>query len=252
MMGRTHATAGAVLSLLALPVLQRYGMVTTTPGVIAYTIAGAGAAMLPDFDHRHATIARSLGPLSKGMAIGIETLSGGHRNGTHSILGVAFFTGIAVAFNHAEALFGLFLPHGQAVLAGQIALGAWLAFLFAVATAALRVGEIRSMVAHSILCLAAGIGLMILTVKAPFPTEVLPWAVAIGATSHLLTDGLTKEGVPLLWPFGKWRFKMANLTTDHFGERVIVGPLLGLAALWLVAGQTGVITMLSHLIDKTS
>lgn len=240
------------MALLALPALQHYGMVTTPAGVVAYTVAGAGAAMLPDFDHRHATIARSLGPISKGMAVVIEKLSGGHRNGTHSILGVAFFTLLAVAFNHAQALFGLFLPHSQAVLAGQIALGAWLAFLFAVATFALRVTEVRSIIVHSILCLAAGVGFTLLTVKMPFPTEVLPWAVAIGASSHLLTDMLTKEGCPLLWPFLRFRFKFANLTTDHFGERVIVGPAIGLFAIWLAASQMGVITTLSRVFIKAS
>ena len=248
MMGRTHATAGAVATLAVLPLLQQHGLAVSPAGVVAAMIAGAGAAMLPDFDHRHATVAQTLGPISRGLAIGVETVSGGHRNGTHSILGVAVFTAAAVAINEAQTLLGLFLPHSQAQLAARVLLGLWLAFLFAVATAALRVSPIRNIRVHSVFCLLAGIALTTMTAVLPFPTDVLPWAVAIGATSHLITDMATKEGCPLLWPVSKFRFKFANLTTDHFTERVIVGPGLGLAAIWLFAQQTGLIATVTTLV----
>jgi hypothetical protein len=53
---------------------------------------------------------------------------------------------------------------------------------------------------------------------------------------HCLGDMLTKEGCPLLWPVIPTRFKVANLTTDRFTERVIIGPALTVVAFVQVAG----------------
>jgi membrane-bound metal-dependent hydrolase YbcI (DUF457 family) len=56
-----------------------------------------------------------------------------------------------------------------------------------------------------------------------------------GCLMHLVADGLTVEGVPLLWPhperFGfppdpRWRIRSGG-----FGERVIVYGLVGLVGL---------------------
>ena len=55
-------------------------------------VAACGAAMLSDFDHYHATIAQSLGPVTKLLARVVGWCFGGHRNGTHSFFGILFFT----------------------------------------------------------------------------------------------------------------------------------------------------------------
>lgn len=226
MMGRTHSSAGMVLSLAAAPLLVNAGIVEANGySYVALAVAGAGAAMVPDFDHRHATIAHSLGPVSKALAIGIEKISGGHRNGTHSLLGWAIWILISIGF----------------CAVGGYALGLFLAFLLAVGMAGLQVKfSKKSFVLHSLICIAAGYWLIRSSAIDAFPVWLIPWACAIGYFAHIGPVGgdmLTLQGVPLLWPVNKTRFKLANVTTDHFTERVIIGPALGLIAivqvLWL-------------------
>lgn len=51
--------------------------------------------MLPDADHHNATIAHSLPPLSNAVCAGIGKVAGGHRHGTHSVIGIAAFVFVA-------------------------------------------------------------------------------------------------------------------------------------------------------------
>ncbi|MEO3784782.1 metal-dependent hydrolase [Actinocorallia sp. B10E7] len=89
MMGRTHALSGAALFSagtipLGLPWHQ----------VLIGAVACAGAAVLPDIDHHSSHIARTFGPLTRGFAWGVGKVSGGHRNGTHSALGVGLLAAV--------------------------------------------------------------------------------------------------------------------------------------------------------------
>ena len=79
----------------------------------------AGAALLPDADHRRATIAHSLPPVSNAICAGIGEVSGGHRNGTHSLLGIAAFTLLAWVlglWTMENSRFGIIYP-GAGLLA---------------------------------------------------------------------------------------------------------------------------------------
>src|SRR5699024_8522396 len=60
-------------------------------GAFIGSIICAGAALLPDIDHHNASIAHSLPPLTMMMARSFQSVSGGHRNGTHSIVWMLFF-----------------------------------------------------------------------------------------------------------------------------------------------------------------
>lgn len=226
MMGRTHATSGAVAWMAAAPLMPTLLDVTPGPvGLAVGLVAAAGAAMLPDFDHHHATIAQSLGPVTKVIAAGVGAISGGHRNGTHSVLGLAVFT--ATAF-------------GLATLGGW-PLGIFLGFLFAIAAAALRVEMAKATIAHTIICVAAAVALLLLAGNDVFPPLVVAPAVAVGVAAHIVGDMLTKEGCPLAWPVSKLRLKVLTLTTDGPVERLVIGPALGVAALVLLAIQTGLL-----------
>jgi inner membrane protein len=59
------------------------------------------------------------------------------------------------------------------------------------------------------------------------------WSFMIGFASHLVTDTITKEGVPWLFPLpfriGIPPFKFMRITTGAFAEKAIIFP--GLAAL---------------------
>ena len=230
MMGRTHATSGAVAYLALVPLLERYGVDVDSLAVVVGTVAAAGAAMLPDFDHVHATIAQALGPLTEGLARVVGWVSGGHRNGTHSLLGLCAFVYASVWLARV----------------GGVPLGLWLAFLFAVATAALRLEMSRATALHYVLCGLGGVALVSSSAFASFPTDVVPWAVGIGVAAHIAGDMLTKEGCPLFWPVWRHRFNVLRLTTEGFTERVVVGPALGLVALILALYQTG---LLHHLVQ---
>lgn len=214
-MARTHATSGAVLALAVAPALTHYGVPATGRSVAFMALAAAGGAMLPDFDHVHATIAHSLGPVTKAIAQLIASISGGHRQGTHSLAGIAAFTAFA----------------WWMIELGGWPAGIWLGFLAAVGLAGLQVRFSKSsIVLHTILCLALGYWLISSSLSGLVPLDLTVWGVGIGATAHLLGDTFTRQGVPWLLPLSTTRFKLANLTTDHFTERVIVGPTLGITA----------------------
>jgi len=143
-------------------------------------------------------------------------LTGGHRGGTHSLLAVAVLSGAAVIVDLAGAL-----PRGLAY-----------AFLFALATAAVQLRLARPLV-HTAICVAATIVLVTLSAEHTVTPGVLPWAVAVGATAHLVGDMLTRDGVPLLWPVSSRRHRIASLSTGGTIEQLVVGPGLALCALVL-------------------
>lgn len=235
MLGRTHALSGAVAVLALTPVLRDHGIAVDAWAVPVAAVTAAGAAILPDVDHAHATPARALGPVTAGLAWCVGLLSGGHRNGTHSLVGLAAFVGLAVW------LTGI----------GGLPLGLFLSFLFAIAAAALRVTMVRATVGHTLLCLLMGAMLTRGAVLDSFPVEVVPWAVGIGVTVHLLGDMATVQGCPLLWPVHRHRYNYLALSTDHAVERYVVGPALTLAAAWLVVTMAGGVDVIGPALTTT-
>lgn len=240
MLGRTHATSGVVVALACVPFLNHVALPwlhlapITGWAVPVLAVSAAGGAMLPDLDHQDATIAQSLGPVTKGLAMGVGAVSGGHRNGTHSLLGVAVFT--AAAWGLARV--------------GGWPLGIWLGFLFAIALTALQLPLVRNVWIHTLLCLNIGAGFVLLTTQVRLPIVATIVGVFVGAVAHLFGDMLTIEGCPLLWPFNKTRFHVLSLTTGHFGERVIVGPLLGVVAIVQTLALVGLLPVLTGVVHQ--
>ena len=93
MMGYSHTVSAAAgwLILAETGVVQ----VPDTPTLIVTTLACAGAGMLPDIDHHNGSIANSIPPLSRWLARVVGAISGGHRKGTHSLIGLIAFWAIA-------------------------------------------------------------------------------------------------------------------------------------------------------------
>ncbi|MUN41447.1 metal-dependent hydrolase [Actinomadura litoris] len=88
MLGKTHALSGAMMfGVLAVPAAPVAHL--SLPELALGTVVCAGAAMLPDIDHRESHVARTLGPLSRGLACAVAWVAGGHRRGVHSLVGVA-------------------------------------------------------------------------------------------------------------------------------------------------------------------
>jgi membrane-bound metal-dependent hydrolase YbcI (DUF457 family) len=161
----------------------------------------------------------------------IRAVSGGHRQGTHSLLGVAAFTGVA----WLACLFRDTWP-------GRIALGVILAVGLTSAMDALRVGghfgNLLGCAGAAAMC-ATGYGL-----------AFVPIAAALGCSTHLAGDALTRCGVPILWPATMREFHVLprglRFTTGHRPETWVVTPLLVLALAlltWRDAGTTLAIPM---------
>lgn len=223
MMGRTHATSGAVAMLAVLPLLRGAGMEVTPLSVPAAAVAAAGAAMLPDLDHPRSTAAQALGPLTRLLARMVAAAAGGHRQGTHSLLGVLVFTAVfAVVFLRMDSL-----PAGLA-----------LAALWSIAAASMRLKLTRATVSHTLICLAGGAVLGSTAALGAVSPPVLVVAVAVGAAAHVAGDLLTQQGCPLLWP-ARQRTSLLGLTTGGVVERFVVGPALGGVAALLIWWQVG-------------
>jgi hypothetical protein len=125
MEGHTHALSGAVTGAAA----GIYVLHLPLPATLLLAGLTAGAAVLPDADHPSSTLARSFGFLTRAFAWTVGRVSGGHRHGTHSLAGIAVFTGLAwlaVHYRHDDA--------------GRSGLGAVLALILAGALIALRLG----------------------------------------------------------------------------------------------------------------
>jgi membrane-bound metal-dependent hydrolase YbcI (DUF457 family) len=218
MLGREHGLSGiaggAAVGELVLHL---------PPSGVAVLVGLTGAmACLPDLDQCESSAARCLGWLSASVAWVVEHLSGGHRHATHSIMGIAVFTGWAWAGYHWHRD-----PGGKAALA----------LLMAVALAAgLRALHLGGHLADTA-ALAGGIAI---GVSGRGMHEVV-LATALGCAIHVVGDMLTTEGCPLLWPVTMYHFRLLprSLAFDAGAWQevyVILPALLGTTG-WLGAAD---------------
>ncbi|MEG3613825.1 metal-dependent hydrolase [Isoptericola haloaureus] len=229
MMGGHHAASGAaawVAVTATTPIAFGWYPVSDV-GVMTGALVCAGAALLPDADHHNGTISHSLPPLSEAMTKAVSTVAGGHRNATHSILGIAVFTLVAWAMSFLTISTETF---GQ-VLIGP---GIMAVVLVAFAVRALKLtGQRRWWTWTLSVSLAAFVA-----VFAPEEWYWMPFCVGLGCAVHILGDMLTTRGVPLLWPI---RFRSPRWVRRHrwlpfddmWSPRGNISvPLLGDAGSW--------------------
>jgi len=242
MLGRDHALSGAVVFAALAP-----SMHVTAAHLAAGVVLGAGAGVLPDIDHPDSTIARSFGFLTEWFAWVVDRISGGHRHGTHSLLGIAVFTAGA----YGAGLFQLSEPKaaatGHLVFSWHMVPAALvLALLYSSALRALHIGghhgDLLGVAAALVTCFT-GADLTQLTVWS-WHVPLLAAATAIGCAAHIAGDELTHGGCPLLWPASMHEFHLLprplQITTAKLCETWIVFPLLlvGLAvAVWHATGH---------------
>lgn len=223
MMGKTHATTGAVAFLACLPLLPH----ASTPEVVVATVCAAGAGILPDLDHQSGTASRSFGEISHWMCKAVATISGGHRHATHSLFSIVAFTGIAwEASSNRWSLAALL----------------WVCMGFAVRSLHHRKHPKDHLIgiANAVVCAGAAY-LLALHVSTHHAERILvTLAVAIGVTAHIAGDLLTRQGCPLLWPHPA-RYRVADITTDHWCEHWLVMPALLIAFACLVGARSGLV-----------
>jgi membrane-bound metal-dependent hydrolase YbcI (DUF457 family) len=231
-MGGHHAASGAAAWVAVASTgpytLGWYPLDAT--GIVIGGMATAGTALVCDWDHRHSTVARSLPPLSNVIAVGIENASGGHRQGTHSVLGAAFFVLLATLAGQIQlqTQWGL-LSVGAGVLC---------MFLINIAAKALKLFPKSGFLTNWIFGLVMA-GLV--TWFAPDQWTWLPTSMLIGVVVHIVGDMITTGGVPLLWPLvikpPRFLRKLPVLNDIWRANGAFSVPLLGRAGSkreWLV------------------
>lgn len=199
MMGRSHLVSGVLAwEVVALETHQ------TPAQMITGLVLVPCAALLPDIDHRGATVSRTYGPVTAGASWVIAKLSGGHRNGTHSAFGVLMLGALLQACAlHRTALWSQVLL--CAVLIPTLAAG-------------VRVFRIRGWVDDM-----AAVPLVIGTVfLSGINLQAVPIAMMTGCAVHIVGDCLTNSGCPILWPLTKDRFSLRLFKTGKWFETWVV------------------------------
>jgi len=198
-MGRTHVTQAVAVWATSCVAAAVTHHPAPLPVVLAGAATIAGAALLPDCDHREATLARLAGPVTAYACGGVADLSiwahratrtrydrptsDGHRGLTHTILA-------ALTAGAAATLIGWLIPYGSAAL---------ITILAAAAVQAMAPARVRRWRRHRY-AWAAGI----LAGIAAALTHVGGWwlgpIVTAGWLTHLAGDACSVQGVPLWWP----------------------------------------------------
>lgn len=246
MMGAHHAACGAAAWVALTTKLQistaplhhamaflpghltlGFGLLHVSPvGVVAGALVTAGAALVPDADHHNATIAHSLPPLSNAMCAQVGRLAGGHRHGTHSVLGLAVFVFIA----WLAGLWTIQLPRF-----GTIYPGAGLLSVILVAFAAKALKLIPDTMRRFPWVAGLVFGAFIMFF-APQEQGWFPVAVAAGVMVHIAGDMLTTGGCNLVWPLAFKRPKaLAHIPVVSWMWKpsgYFAIPVLGNAGSW--------------------
>jgi membrane-bound metal-dependent hydrolase YbcI (DUF457 family) len=219
MMGRQHCLAACATWLTAAPLLDNAVGLTTAQTVVGLGLA-AGSGMLPDFDMPGSTIARTYGPVTNVIARVVALAAGGHRWGTHCLVGVAVMGAAAYATTVywvalAVAVW-LLLGTGARAMGmtdadgpGRIRGPRWWRHL---------VGAFTNAAVMAVVTLATIIGRV-------DTAEILTVAVVLGAGSHLFTDCLTEKGCPLFLPFSRRKIRFAKLTTGGRSSKAVTAVL---------------------------
>lgn len=224
MRGTSHAVSGAAAwacltttSAVAIGGFDTHGIAVFGMGALMC----AGAAMVPDIDHPDGSIAHSLpsvtagnttlipGP-TKGLAYVVAFISGGHRHGTHSLIGIAVMGALTWLADRVRVpIVGLDteLPLVSALIA--VLLLAFALKALGITKSGLGRGKKNSLTrtVNDVLRSWVGPWAVSLTAVAAWTyfmgPEAWSWlwvAMTVGCVTHVLGDGLTIQGVPWLWP----------------------------------------------------
>jgi membrane-bound metal-dependent hydrolase YbcI (DUF457 family) len=242
MLGRDHALSGAVVFAALAPTLHVPGQYLAAGVAVA-----AGAGVLPDIDHQDATIAQTFGFLTEWLAWTVNKISGGHRHGTHSLLGLAAFTAAAYGAGRLQQSGPRLYPATHVAFSWHILPAVLIiSLLYSAALRALRIGghfgDLIGIGAALATCYT-GADLALLQVGS-WQVPLLGAATALGCAAHIAGDELTHGGCPLFWPASMHEFHLLprplQITTAKAAETWVVFPLLvaGLAvAVWHATGH---------------
>jgi len=246
MLGRDHALSGALAFAALAPTLHVTGADLAT-GVAL----GAGAGLLPDIDHPDSSVALSFGFLTNSFSWLVEKVSGGHRHGTHALIGIGIFT-IGAYYAGKYQLSGPHPPYAAPGTAGWhpaqfwhlVPAGIFLTLLYSSALRALKVGSHHGdLIAMIGAAATIYYGTDLITVT-QWHIPLIAFVTAVGAAAHIAGDELTHGGCPLFYPVSKHDFhllpKPVEITTGKIAETYVIFPFLAIgvaAALWHATGH---------------
>ena len=199
MLGRNHATVGAVAVLAMAPAFP------TDPVILGLAATcAAGAAVIPDLDHRQASVSKVIPVLGPLLARGVSTLSGGHRNLTHTIEAGAIVTLAASAV----------VPRREVA---AVVVGILVCFAIALLGPHLRLVSAASL-AEFFVGGAAGFAVYWYDW---IPLGWLPLAVGVGYGAHLAADAVTTAGIRPLVIAPKLKLRLGRVRTGGQTETTI-------------------------------
>jgi membrane-bound metal-dependent hydrolase YbcI (DUF457 family) len=229
-MGRSHLVSGTA-GFVGLTYVYDFSWDQIITGLVFVSCA----ALLPDIDHRKATISRTYGPISVGFSVLVSTLAGGHRRGTHCLLGVTLMTFLAQMGVDARKSINWAGVYGLS--AGPLFSLFWifiLAMLMILSLAAgIRIFRIPGWIDD-----IAPIPVVIFLVFATdISLDAVPPALALGCLIHIAGDCLTNTGCPIFLPLSQARLKVALFRTNGRMERFVVLPLMIIGILVMSIGK---------------
>ena len=227
MLGRNHAAAAATAWIWvnhSIPVLPGTAEPLTPGQVLLSAAVVAGAGVLPDLDHPGSTPTKAFGWVSRLVSRLVAL--GGHRQITHSLM----FAGFVTALLWSAVNTPLWWDDPRAARLGTVTAGV---FVFAAASIGISlIGPSLGARVPTLVSWALGVGAVWWTVTGENPImTVLPHIAAVGIVTHIVTDGITHAGVPLLMPLTKARFSARLIRTGGRGE-AIISTLVLLSGLW--------------------
>lgn len=228
MKGTSHAITGAAAWVAVSVPLDLTPAARPFEIVLGCFVAG-GAALAADWDHAGTTISKSLGFVSLFISKVINFVSGGHRKGTHSILGTLAF---ALLMWGSTQL----VTNGMVIAPAIIAF--FLASLFFSITSETFLGRISKFAILG--SVATTVAVFVMTAsdtQIPLdPREGLNWFLAsavVGYIAHIIGDFITTAGVPLLHPFTNYHFKFPILgNAGSFREKLFVPGVTIAVVVW--------------------
>ena len=216
MMGHSHALSGVVGWMAVVPLVQGKEFFALSfdlgPGeIVAGSLVCAGAALLPDLDHKSATVTKTYGKVTEVLSDIMNWAFGGHRMGTHSFFFAALM-GVTVTL---------------LALWSELAVQVFVFLLIGIALQGLGFGLDKNRAASGIINALGTAAITLGLYAAGLDYTWLGLAVAFGVILHFFGDMVTKMGVPMFWPFWKKRIGQGQgFATDGPVEKKVVTPLL--------------------------
>ncbi|WP_075926751.1 metal-dependent hydrolase [Nocardiopsis sp. CNR-923] len=216
MMGHSHAMSGVVGWMAVVPLVQGTEFLGLSfdlgaGEIVAGSLVCAGAALLPDLDHRSATVTKTYGKVTETLSGILSWAFGGHRVGTHSFL-FAVLMGVLVQL---------------LALWSELAVQVFVFLLIGIALQGLGFGLDKNRAASGIINALGTAAITIALFTSGVNYTWLGLAVAFGCVLHFVGDMITKMGVPLFWPISKKKIGQGQgFVTDGPVEKKVVTPLL--------------------------